>query len=595
MASAGDWFKLEASAGWVIEPLQNPIVGRCPTTELGVHDLDRGPQFALAEGEVDCAAFELGVSPREGHVPLRCFAGLELPREFTMGVRVEGEDDDPRGITVESVDDSGPRKSLRSPCGEAILLVGADSRDRQQPSGLVEDHQPAVVVKDRRESRHERSRLAPSMTLLATSSFLALVTTFVASQSAPSQAPAAPPAAPAAPAATGQRPAAPAETIDWKTAEQGILENHVQLTFADRFVKAGEAYFSPDDKRVIFQAVERMADGSEPPGFYAMFVGDVVRSGSGAITGLSNIKLLSPPGSANTCGWFDPIDPMTVIFASTLTAPSEGDTPGYQRGSGRYRWMFPPEMRIVLCDLKKADGSASWQSWIQPILGDGKGYVAEGSTTADGKWMVYCDHSKGNGDLWILNRQNGETRPLVEAPGYDGGPFFSPDNKRICYRSDRAGNNMLQIYVADLAFDTKGHITGISAEYQVTRDANVNWCPFFHPSGKFLVFASSAASHSNYEVFAIDAGVVDRDGVKQFRYGTNQRRVTHAAGADVLPVFSSDGKWLLWTGQRDEQKTSQLYVAEWKMPVDPKMERPSGGPPPAERRPTEGRPAESGR
>ena len=41
---------------------------------------------------------------------------------------------------------------------------------------------------------------------------------------------------------------------------------------------------------------------------------------------------------------------------------------------------------------------------------------------------------------------------IVQAKGYDGGPFFSPDGKRICYRSDRHGDNMLQIFVADLAF-----------------------------------------------------------------------------------------------------------------------------------------------
>lgn len=388
-----------------------------------------------------------------------------------------------------------------------------------------------------------------------------------------------------APAHAADPHAAPpaADANDWKTAEAGILENHVQLTFPDRFVKAGESYFSPDDRRIIFQAVERPTDGKEPDGFYAMYVADVMRSPAGAITGLGNIKRLSPPGSANTCGWFDPTDPMTVLFGSTLGPPTESNTPGYQRGTGRYRWMFPPEMRIVLCDLKKADGSANWQNSLQPLVGDGKGYVAEGSTTTDGKWLIYCDYSKNGGDIWVMNRQNGEKLPLVEAPGYDGGPFFAPDNKRICYRSDRAGNNMLQIYVADLAFDAQGHITGISAEHQVTRDANVNWCPYFHPNGQFLVFASSAASHSNYEVFSIDAGVVDRDGVKQIRYGTNQRRVTNAAGADVLPVFSHDGKWMLWTGQRTDDKSSQLFVAEWKLPADPKIEMPAGahGGPPA--------------
>ncbi|MDZ4755313.1 MAG: hypothetical protein SGJ11_12575 [Phycisphaerae bacterium] len=375
----------------------------------------------------------------------------------------------------------------------------------------------------------------------------------------------------------GASPAS-APPADWRAAEAGTLHGHVQLTFADRFAKAGEAYFSPDDQRIVFQAVEKLADGSEPPPHYAMYVADVVRNAAGAIGSIANIRRVSPPGSANTCGWFDPRDPMTLLFASTIGPPTEGQAPGYQRGTGRYRWMFPPEMRILMCDLKKADGSSQWQDSLTPLVGDGKAYVAEGSTSPDGKWLLYCDLAHGDGDIWVLNRENGVKTALVSAPGYDGGPFFAPDGRRICYRSDRSANNILQLYVADLAFDATGHIVGIAQEHQVTRDSNVNWCPFFHPSGAFLVFASSAMGHRNYEVFAVDAGVADRDGVPQPRYGTNLRRVTHADGADVLPVFSHDGRWMLWTGQRDEGATSQLYVAEWKMPPDPVIAPPTSRP-----------------
>ena len=378
--------------------------------------------------------------------------------------------------------------------------------------------------------------------------------------------------------------AVPPTTADWRIAEEGVLKSHVQLTFSDRFVKAGEAYFSPDDSRIVFQAVERPADGATPEEYYAMYVADVVRS-DGKIVSLSAVTRVSPKGSANTCGWFDPTDANTLYFASTVGSPSASDPPGYQRGTGRYRWMFPPEMRIVMVDLKTADGSAPS---LLPVVGDGKAYVAEGSISPNGKYLMYCDLSQNQGDIWVLNRQNNEKLVLVSAPGYDGGPFFSPDGARIVYRSDRNGDNLLQVFVADLTFDGQGHITGIAEEHQVTRDGHVNWCPYFHPSGAFLVFASSAVSHRNYEVFAVDATTVLRDGVRQSRYGTNARRVTQADGADVLPVFSHDGKWMMWTGQRGDDKSSQLFVAEWVMPKDPSG--PSGSPMPPKKNPGEAKP-----
>ena len=43
-------------------------------------------------------------------------------------------------------------------------------------------------------------------------------------------------------------------------------------------------------------------------------------------------------------------------------------------------------------------------------------------------------------------------------------------------------------------------------------------------------------------------------------------RVTYAPGADVLPVFNSDGKKLLWTSTRDGRQPSQIYLADFSVP-----------------------------
>ncbi|MFM7133365.1 MAG: TolB family protein, partial [Planctomycetota bacterium] len=153
--------------------------------------------------------------------------------------------------------------------------------------------------------------------------------------------------------------------------------------------------------------------------------------------------------------------------------------------------------------------------------------------------------------------KTGARRAIVTAPGYDGGPFFSPCGKRICYRSDRNRDNLLQVFIADLVFDADGSIAGIENETQLTANEHVNWCPFFRPDGKTLVYASSEIGHRNYEIFEV---VLPAD----MTQAPARRRVTEAEGADVLPVFSSDGAWLLWTGQRHEGRSSQLYVGRYR-------------------------------
>jgi hypothetical protein len=317
--------------------------------------------------------------------------------------------------------------------------------------------------------------------------------------------------APAAQTASSHgAPGAPAtaDPVDWREAEKGILENHVQLTFSERFEKAGEAYFSPDDARIIFQAVEAPAAGEQADEFYAMYVADLVRTAAGGVTGIDNIKRISPPGSANTCGWFHPHDPALVLFATTMNPPTASSPPGFNRSSGRYRWMFPPEMRIVTVALDQADGTAA----PLDVTVERGAYAAEGALSPDGRNLVFCSLESGGGDLFVKNLLTGKVAPVVLADGYDGGPFFSPDGRRICYRSDRHGNHQLQLFVADLAFKEGHEVTGLEREHQLTDNDHVNWCPFWHPDGRHLLYATSEVGHHNYEIFLLDADPGDLPG-----------------------------------------------------------------------------------
>ncbi len=343
--------------------------------------------------------------------------------------------------------------------------------------------------------------------------------------------------------------------VGWTRGESPILSGHVRLTDPERFLKAGEAYFSPDGARVIFQAIEHPPEDEKPSPNYTMYVADVRTSGDGAIEGLANITPVSEPGSANTCGWFHPTDPTLVLFGSTVTPPVVEDAPGYQRGTSRYAWQFPREMEVVSTRLP-SDLASGDVPEAQPVF-ERDGYDAEGSWSSDGRWILYThaeppeEGEAPDGDLWVYDTTTGEHTVLVDAPGYDGGPFFSPDGTRIIYRSDRNADSLLQLYEAVLAFDDEGRITGVEREIRLTNDEHVSWAPFFHPEAEVAVFATSRLGHFNYEVYAIDtspdAGREAADRVSV--------RVTKAAGFDGLPVFSPDGASMMWTSQRAPEGT----------------------------------------
>lgn len=365
---------------------------------------------------------------------------------------------------------------------------------------------------------------------------------------------------------------------DWQALEAPILTDHVQLTKPDMFIKAGEAYFDPMRPRIIFQAILVPPIGQEPSPHYEMFVASLRRGRDGINpeSGLSprSIFQISQPGSANTCGWFHPNDG-SVMFGSTILPPMAPDKAGYQRDSGRYRWQFPSETEIVIGHIinqapSEINGvptdpnAITVKPIITPLFIE-PGYSAEGSWSPDGKFILYTwvNPDTGDADIYLRQPDTGYVTPIVEASGYDGGPFFSPDGHWITYRSDRQGNNLLQIFIAELSFDDMGRPDGIKREIQLTDNAFVNWGPFWHPSGAFLIYSTNEAAPEahNYEVFAIDARAVTKN--------PKRLRLTYADGFDGLPVFNADGSYMMWTSQRgaalsaDERPSSQVWVARF--------------------------------
>lgn len=318
-------------------------------------------------------------------------------------------------------------------------------------------------------------------------------------------------------------------------AESLHIRNLQQVTKG--FPRAGEGYFSPDGQSIVYQAF--------PIGypFYQIYTqklpgGDPMR--------------LSPGRGRTTCAYFTP-DSKRIMFASSHTDPAieaterAGRDLAAQGGRRRYQWDFDPHMEIYTInpdgtDLKRLTNSP--------------GYDAEGSYSSDGKDIVFTSSRDGDPDLYIMDADGSNVRQLTNQSGYDGGPFFSPDNKWVIFRSDRQKEHMLQLFA--ISVDGK-------TEVQLTNNLDqVNWCPYFHPSGKYLIWSGAdysqgpTAPAAKFHLFTLD--LENADGKLKAGKVT---QITYADAQDVLPVFSPDGKHLMWTSTRSVDKTSQLWIADW--------------------------------
>jgi Tol biopolymer transport system component len=325
--------------------------------------------------------------------------------------------------------------------------------------------------------------------------------------------------------------------------EQQFLSNIRQLVFEGR--RSGEGYFSPDGNALIFQS-ER--EPTNP--FYQIYI---LNFSSG------DVNRVSPGMGKTTCAFFRP-GRDEVLFASTHLDPDavakqkaelEFRASGKQR---RYSWDYDETMDIFSA---RRDGSQRRRLTSSP------GYDAEGAYAPDGRRIVFCsmrDAYPTNklsaperkrletdpsyfGELYIMNADGSGVKRLTHTPGYDGGPFFSPDGKRIVWRRFDESGMMADIYTMKVEGSDVRRVTDFQS---------MSWAPYYHPSGKYIIFTSNKLGFSNFELHMVSA---EGGGVPV--------RVTFTDGFDGLPVFSPDGQQLCWTSGRTTDGKSQLFIADW--------------------------------
>ena len=328
------------------------------------------------------------------------------------------------------------------------------------------------------------------------------------------------------------------------TLESDSLSPATRLTFD--FDRATEAYFSHDLNWIIFQG---NAKGEHETAMYiAQFHHNTETPTIGA-----PIRI-SPPGSRNTCGFFSP-DGNSIIFA---TAPAVAPaTPPVAPGVSDQK--FPAAMEIV-----RADGWSAAAAALQPgdpltlspqFITHNNAYDAEDSYSPDGRWIAFTSFRTGDADVYVMHPDGSHVVQITKTPGLDGDAFFSPDGKRLIYRSDREQHGLFQIFIATLSFDRAGEIVGITSEVQLTHDAAINWQPFWHPDGQHIVYASGRHGRANEELYLMRED------------GSHKTRLSFSQGFDGLPVISGDGNYLMWTSTRSLGHTPQIYVARFKLPA----------------------------
>ncbi len=159
------------------------------------------------------------------------------------------------------------------------------------------------------------------------------------------------------------------------------------------------------------------------------------------------------------------------------------------------------------------------------------------SWSKDGEWLAFIvgppfASDAVDVDIWkIRSDGTGLVSLTPDSDANDALPDFSPDGRRIVFRSRRGGNADIYLMNAD-----GGDVR------RLTHHEATDTMPAFSSAGDRVAFTS--LRDGNFELYTV---AIDADG----RAGPPER-LTTSPGHDMHPRFSPDDEWVLFTSQRAE-------------------------------------------
>ncbi len=314
-----------------------------------------------------------------------------------------------------------------------------------------------------------------------------------------------------------------------------------QLTFGG---DNAEAYWSFDNERLVFQATNEEWHVACDQ----IFIIDREQVKS------TLPKMVSTGLGRTTCSYFMPGD-STILYASTHLADENCPPVPERRADGKYVWPIYSGFDIFLADL---EGNIISQ------LTNTRGYDAEATVSPNGDLIVFTSIRSGDLELYTMDLDGKRVHQITNTLGYDGGAFFSPDGEYLVFRASRPKTEEeVRIYKELLSKDLVQptlmelfvcRIDGTDMR-QITSLGNANWAPFYHPSGKKIIFSSN---HRSVRGFPFNLFMINID-------GSGLEQISFDPTFDSFPMFSHDGKYIAFSSNRNNggTRSTNLFIAEW--------------------------------
>jgi dipeptidyl aminopeptidase/acylaminoacyl peptidase len=173
--------------------------------------------------------------------------------------------------------------------------------------------------------------------------------------------------------------------------------------------------------------------------------------------------------------------------------------------------------------------------------------VGDTAWSPDGKTICFVSNITGRNNLWLVPASGGWPSQLTVSDQRQTSPAWSPDGKWIAYQSDYDGDEQWDIFFVSPA---TGQVVNVTKTREVAEES-----PTWSPDGRSLAYMVKPKTSSSYEIDVFDTLM------RETKHITTN---TPAEKMNTGPIWSKDGKFIVYTQEEAKGTNSNIFIAEVK-------------------------------
>jgi dipeptidyl aminopeptidase/acylaminoacyl peptidase len=170
--------------------------------------------------------------------------------------------------------------------------------------------------------------------------------------------------------------------------------------------------------------------------------------------------------------------------------------------------------------------------------------VGDSSWSPDDKQIAFVTNISGRNNIWVVPAESGWPSQLTVSNQRQANIAWSPKGRWIAYNSDYDGNEQWDLF---LVATNNGQVVNLTNSPEVSEEGAA-----WSPDGEKLAYSVKAKQSPNYEIDILEVLT------KKITHLTNS---TPAQLSNFNPIWSRDGKWIVFTQQNAAGKDANILIA----------------------------------